>query len=124
MIYKGVKRCAHSQTQNGSAKEARKDKYIRGGSFFVARMNDVVHVCGRYDGGHRSQEVRPDIDRLIVQIEQRLKRVEVGSADLAVPRANEGVIATPCGQVVPEKEEFGFSLLFERLQGGEDRFCG
>ena len=87
-------------------------------------MQHGVDIHGGADGDDGPEEVRPDIDGFVVQVEQRLEGVRVRGADLAVPGADKGVVTAPGGQVVPEEEEFGLCFLLEGLYGGEYGFGG
>jgi hypothetical protein len=48
--------------------------------------------------------------------------VQVGRADLAIGRVNEGVVAAPGGEVVPEEEECFLCFILDGLNC-VDRFC-
>lgn len=72
----------------------------------------MIHIRRSADGDNSAQEVRPDVDGFVVQVEERAEGVDVGGADLAVPGVDEGVVTAPLGQFVPdlEKAVLGFLL--------------
>jgi hypothetical protein len=45
--------------------------------------------------------MRPDVDRLVVEVEEGAERMGVGVLRLAVAREDEGIIATPGRKVIP-----------------------
>lgn len=119
VIHDGVKGRAHAQAQDGAAKEARKDGNVGGASRVVPRMDHAVEICGDDDGNKSAKEVRPDVDKLVVQVEEGAGRVGVGAADLAVAGMNKGIVAAPGGEVIPELEERVFDLVLYGLGGAD-----
>lgn len=121
MIRQGVIRSTHAQTHDGTPKEARKDEHIRRISRLIARANNHIDVYCSEDGDDGAGEMRPDVDGLVVQVEERAGGLGVGGADGAVAGADEGVVAAPGGEVVPEEEELllDFALgLFDCCEEG------
>ena len=71
MIRQGVIRGAHAEADDATPQEARKDEDIRRRSRLIARTNDEVQVgCGK-NGDDCTGEMRPDVDGLVVQVQQR-----------------------------------------------------
>lgn len=124
MITQRMIRRTHPQTQNRPAKEARKDQDIRLARRLVPRLDDMVQIQRAGDEDEGAEEVRPDVDGLVVQVEEGLEGVGVGGARLAVARGDEGVVAAPGGEVVPEDEEAVLELVLEGLGGGEEGVGG
>lgn len=84
----------------------------------------MIQIQRPGDEDEGSEEVRPDVDGLVVQVEEGLEGVGVGGAGLAVARGDEGVVAAPGGEVVPENEEAVLELVLEGLGGGEEGVGG
>lgn len=122
VIRQGVIRSAHAQTHDGTPKEARKDEHVGRIGGLIARANNDVDVQGRENGDDGAGEVRPDVDGLVVQVEERAGGLGVGGADGAVAGADEGVVAAPGGEVVPEEEELLLDFAFGLLDGREEGF--
>lgn len=71
------------------------------------------------DGNDGAGKMRPDVDKLVVQVKERAGRLGVGRADGPVAGEDEGVVAAPGGEVVPEQEELLLDFLLGLLDGGE-----
>lgn len=113
-----MKGSAHTQTHHGSSKEARKHGHIGDVGGRIPRADHSVHVRRAYECHRGPEEVRPDVDGLVVEVEEGAQRVRVGPAGLPVAREDEGVVATPGGEVIPEDEQRVLELGLEALGGG------
>lgn len=122
VVHQGVIRRAHAQTHHGAAEEARKDQDIRRIGRLVARMDHKIEVDARDDGDDGPREVRPDVDKLVVQVEERPGRLGIRWADGPVAGPDEGVVAAPGGQIVPEEEKLLFDFLLDLLYRAEAGF--
>lgn len=118
-------RGAHAQAQEGTAKETREDKHVRRRGRRVPRRNGRLEKTqGRDPQPYKddgAEEVRPDVDRLVVHGKHRGEGVAVAIAGGAVSRGDEGVVAAPVGQFVPGEEQGVFNLLFHCFNGVEKR---
>jgi hypothetical protein len=100
-----MKRGTHTQTHHGASKEACKDEDISATGTRVSRSNNSVNVGCTSEEDYGAEEVRPDVDRLIVHVEERTERMGVGVLGLTIAREDKGIVATPVGEVVPQKEQ-------------------
>lgn len=117
MVRQSMIRGAHAETHHGTAKEARKDQHIRRIGRLIARMNHEIQPRRRDDGNDGAGKMRPDVDELVVQVEERAGGLGVGRADGPVAREDEGVVAAPGGEVVPEQEELLLDFLLGVFDG-------
>ncbi len=121
MINERMERGAHAQTHHRAAKEARKSADIRARGKGIALTHDAIQAPQRdAHGDDGAEEVRPDVDGLVVQVEEGAQGVRVRAADGPVARADEGVVAAPGGQVVPQVEEGVLGFLLEGLDSVDD----
>lgn len=114
-----VKGGAHAEAYDGAAKEARKGGHVFGCGALVPRVDDGIQIRGARDRRQGAEEVRPDVDRLVVDVEEGAGAVGVGAADLAVAGVDERIVAAPGGEVVPELEEAVLDLVLDGLGGAE-----
>lgn len=98
MVRQRVKRGAHAQTSRRAAKEAREDSHVGGLGGLVPRVHHLVNISCRGEGDDGAEEVRPDVDGLVVQVEEGAEGVRVGGAGLAVAGADVVVVAAPGGR--------------------------
>lgn len=120
VIQDGVKGGAHAETDDISTKVAGKGEDVGSVGGAVPRADNGVYVCGADDGSDGAEQMRPDVDKLIVDVEERAPAVGVGAADLAVARVDEAVVAAPGGQVIPEEEQRVLDLVLDGLGGVDD----
>lgn len=105
MVTQRMKRRTHAQTQEGACKETAKHENVGPGSTRVAWRNELfVGIKGSSTQGRKQDgtgEVRPDIDRLIVQGEDGREGALVAVACGAVAGDDEGIVTAPFVEVVP-----------------------
>jgi hypothetical protein len=107
VVRQGVIRGAHAQAADGAAKEARQGELICARGRRVPRLHDGPAVKAGAYGDEGGDEVGPDVDGLVVQVEEGAEGVGVGGALVAVAGEDVVVVAAPGGEVVPEDEEGG-----------------
>lgn len=117
MVRQSMIRGAHTETHHGTAKEARKDQHIRRIGRLIARMNHQIQPSRGDDGNDGAGEMRPDVDEFVVQVEERAGGLGVGRAGGPVAGEDEGVVAAPGGEVVPEEEELLLDFLLDLFDG-------
>lgn len=96
-----MKRRAHAKAQNCATNKACEDEHVRWRSRIITRADDVVQVERTSDSYNGTDEMRPDVDGFIMQIEEGVKRVPVRRTNLTIARVNEGIIAAPGWEVAP-----------------------
>jgi len=117
-----MERGTHSQTEKRPGKETRKDKHVRARSRVISRRNNTLQEKRKAKEGYRTEQVRPDIDGFVVQCANACKGCPVTVAGGAVPAADEGIVASPGGQLIPEEVECSFDAGFDLLGGAGDGF--
>lgn len=101
MVAQGVVSRAHSQAAESAQEEAGKDEHVRLGGGLISRGNDVVQkeaAKGEQDG---AQEMSPDVDKLIVQVEDGPEGFLIAVGSAAVACVDEVVVAAPMGEFIP-----------------------
>jgi hypothetical protein len=68
--------------------------------------------------------VSPDIDGLVVKVEEGAERMRIGALRLAIAGEDKGIIATPGRKVIPEEKKRMLDLGFNVLSGINKVLCG
>ena len=118
MVAQHMVRGTHTQTTDPPTKETPQHNKIRARGGRVARRDEQVQVRAGQREGQRAEEVRPDVDGFVVQVQERVQRGEERVGRGAVACVDGRVVAPPGRQVVPVDDagEGGF----DGLSGG----CG
>lgn len=127
MIHERVEGGAHAKAGDGAGEEAREDEHVVAARRGVAGRDELEAVVEGHATECReraaAQQVRPDIDALVVHVEERPQRAAVAAAVRPVPPQQKLVVAPPRRQVVPVQQpkqrllDFGLDLLRRRRQG-------
>lgn len=128
VVHEGVEGGAHAQAGDGAGEEAAEDEQVAGAGRGVAGRHELeaaVEGQAADDGeGAAAQQVRPDVDTLVVHVEEGLQRGPVAAAVGPVPAPQELVVAPPLRQVVPVQQpperlpDLGLGVLRRRGQRG------
>lgn len=105
MVAEGMVGSAHAEAQGGAGEEAGKGEHVGAAGRRIARRYDAVQGQPGRREGDGAEQVRPDVDRLVVQGPDGPERGSIAVAVGPVPRADELVVAPPVRQVVPEHEQ-------------------
>lgn len=105
VVDQGVESGAHTQARHGAGEEAGEDELIGTRRGLVARLDHAPEVERGNEGDERAEQVGPDVDGLVVKVEERAQRVTVRRPGAAVAAEDEGIVAAPGRQIVPEDEE-------------------
>lgn len=123
VIADGVVCSTHAQTQESTGEETRPNEQVGFRSSAIPRNNDGVEEDAGDSEAEGAEEMRPDVDALVVQVAQALEGAPVAVAGGPVAAQDVGVVSTPWLQLIPDLEEgfldFGFDLF-----GGVDYGLG
>lgn len=119
-----VKGGAHAEAAESAREEAGKDEQVRARGRLVARGDQGVQQGAAQGEGHRAEQVGPDVDALVVQVPEAGQRRAEAVARLPVAAEDEGVVAPPGRELVPEQEQRRLHLGFNLLGGREERLGG
>ncbi len=119
VVRDGVVSGGHAQTGHGAEEETRKGGHICAGGRVISACERLIHDPGCEQEQSSAAEMRPDVDRLVVQIHQACEATSEGIGRSSVAGVDVLVVALPCGQIIPEDEQGVFELLLERRGGVE-----
>src|SRR3569833_2504042 len=123
VVAHGVVRSTHSQTGEGTGKDAAEDEYIGARCGTVSGGHEHTQIKPAQGEARGPDEMRPNVDRLVVKEREAQQRDTERVRGRPVPRLDIGVVAPPVLQRVPgQKERVRDTGLFF-LCGVEDR-CG
>lgn len=112
----------HAQARHRAAKKARKHPYILPRGLLVAWPQRRISINTGQQSEDGADEVRVDVDALVVQVCEACEGFAVGIRGWAVAGVDVLVVLEPGGEVVPEDSEGAGGLGFEA--GGEGvLFC-
>lgn len=85
----------HAEAKKGAAEEAGEDDDVRIRGRPIAGRNDKVQEDTADGKGQGAQQVRPDVNGLVVQGGESGKRDAVAVARRAVPAPDKGIVSPP-----------------------------
>lgn len=96
MINQRVEGRAHAQADDSTGEEAAKRSNVaRRRVLQVPRVHHAPDVRGAAEEQRAAYQVAPDVDALVVQVQQGLGGVQVRGRSAAVRAVDEGVVAAP-----------------------------
>ena len=113
----------HAQARHRAAKKAREYPYILPRRLLVAWPQRSIRINTREQSEYGADEVRVDVDALVVQVGQACEGFAVGVGSRAVAGVNMLVVLEPSGEVVPEDCEGAGGFGFEASGGGVFFVC-
>lgn len=92
----------HPQADDGATEEGCEDEDVGLASGLIAGMDHGIQVQRAGQGGEGAEQMRPDINGLIVKMAQGEEGVPVGWLGSSVSGHDESVVTAPRREVIPE----------------------
>jgi hypothetical protein len=101
MIGDGMKGGAHSQTRSGSHEEAAHGEHITHSCPFIPWFEDPVQNSTQRQSQGPRDEMRPNIDTLVMPVKYTLQRPAVAVRRLSIAGMYVHIVLAPMREIVP-----------------------
>lgn len=124
VVAQGMVSRAHTEAAESTQEETGEDEHVRLGGGLISGRNDMVKEEATESEQESAQQMGPDVDKLIVQVEDGPKRLPVAVGGGAVARVDEVVVAAPVREFIPQHQQGVLDPVFDILGGFQEGVGG